>query len=89
MGVIRRFESSSTRRRDREGDRETATRAIDAGYFCASFVRRDMSTFETFQGGAHVDLFDAKTHRRATVTTTRGSTRSSSSMTSRACEDAR
>ena len=52
--------------------------------FFVSCVRRDMSTFETFQGGAHVDLFDAKTHRRATVTTTRGSTRSSSSMTSRA-----
>ena len=85
MGVIRRFESSSTRRRDREGDRETATRAIDAGYFCASFVRRDMSTFETFQGGAHVDLFDAKTHRRATMARGSGSTRSSSSsMASRA-----
>ena len=85
MGVIRRFESSSTRRRDREGDRETATRAIDAGYFCASFVRPDMSTFETFQGGAHVDLFDAKTHRRATMARGSGSTRaSSSSMASRA-----
>jgi len=29
-----------------------------------------MSTFEAFQGGAHVDLFDAKTHRRAMMMTT-------------------
>ena len=85
--AIRRFDFSSLadataraiarRRRARSRDADARARS---SVFSVSFFRRDMSTFETFQGGAHVDLFDAKTHRRATMT--RGSTRSSSSSSS-------
>ncbi len=77
-----RFGDSIPRRssaRPRARSRDVDARARSSVFFCVVF-RRDMSTFETFQGGAHVDLFDAKTHRRATMT--RGSTRSSSSSSS-------